>query len=171
MPDFQPIPLAIQQNTTVYLALPYGTKKGDEYGYKLILSNGSASVTKTSGAGQFTLTAAETLGMSVGRWAFFFYAINGDESLLLQKGYFDVEQDPTVTNPDFDPRSDSKKMLDSYNALLTNAAYIKTLDPATLAELEAFRKQLVWDVKREEDAEKLKRSITPRGNKLYARFV
>jgi hypothetical protein len=67
-------------------------------------------------------------------------------------------------------QSSARKRLAIYQAMTENVAYIKTLPPESMEALERIMKSLQWDVKREEDAEKLKRGGYPT-RKIFTRFT
>lgn len=168
--EYKSIGMEILQGTTQKIKSPLH-QLGDAFSYKMTLSSGGQSISKDSDTGEFTLSNTETLAMLPGRWKYFFYAISETETDLIQFGIFDIIQNPETTNPAYDARSNSKKLYDQYSALLGNASFVAELAPETLAELESFRKQLEWDIKRELDSEKLKRNIPGHSNKIYTRFV
>jgi len=118
-----------------------------------------------------SLTAAQTAQMVPGAYSWQAFASSGADRHLLASGVLrvlpDMAAEPSAAG---DQRSFARRMLQSYNELFLNVSFVKTLQPDQIEQLERVRKQLEWDVKREDDAERLKAGGYPT-RKIFTRFA
>ena len=127
----------------------------------------------TSGSGWdvvLTKTITAALYPGVFSWQCFVTNSGGTERHLLASGVLDVIADASVTQtPALDARSVARRRLESLNDMLCSSTFVKSLLPEQIESLERVRKQAEWDVKREQDAEKLRAGGYPTRN-ILVRF-
>jgi hypothetical protein len=124
-----------------------------------------------------TITATESAALEPGAYLWQSAVSATVDGVLLRKvistGQLEVVADLAAAPSSYlshDPRTSSKKSLESINELLENPAALRKMDPDKLTALYELKKQLTWDVKRENDAEKAARGGQPT-NKIYVRFT
>jgi broad-specificity NMP kinase len=98
------------------------------------------------------------------------FASKATDRFVLDTGSLVVVADLATSATAAIAQSSARKRLAVYQAMAENVAYIKTLSPDQMEALERIMKSLQWDVKREEDAEKLKRGGYPT-RKIFTRFT
>lgn len=131
----------------------------------------SATVAADGADFSVTLTAEQTLGFTPGAVSYQAFASKDGARHHVESGVVRILPDlNAVEGQSLDPRSFARRMLESYNQLFLNVSFVKTLQPDQIAELERVRKQLEWDVKREDDAERLRAGGYPT-RKIFARFA
>lgn len=175
MASSDPIPAQITQGTTLSATVACGDYPATTYTGACVFYDGASRITATVVASGLdylvSLTATQTASMRCGAWTWQAFASLGAERVELDKGLVVIAPDLVQNQtPPYDARSPARKMLAQYNELLTNAAFIKTIPPDQIAELERVRKQAEWDVKREDDAAKLKAGGYPT-RKILTRFA
>lgn len=139
------------------------------------IKNASTSLELTgvadADAFDFTLTSTQSAALYVGSYNVQFFVSKGSKRYMLSSGYVHIKPDIAASQPlAVSGSSPARQRYDKYSELLSNAAYIKTLASDQIAELERTLKRLEWDLKREDDAEKLKRSENVT-RKIYTRFI
>lgn len=130
-------------------------------------------VQATAGSWTVTLTKAITAALFPGyvSWQAFISNAGATARYEVASGVMVVKPDMAATSPvDFDPRTHARKQLEKYNAMLSDMSVIKVLDPSQIEALERIRKQMEWDVKRQDDAEKLRAGGYPT-RKIFTRFA
>lgn len=131
----------------------------------------SASVAADGADFTVTLTAAQTSEIQAGAVSYQAFASKDGERHHVESGVVRILPDfNAVQGQSLDQRTYARRQLESYNELFLNVSFVKTLQPDQIAELERVRKQLEWDVKREDDAEKLRAGGYPT-RKIFTRFV
>ena len=169
-------PLEVTQGTTqewTSVSLDYPATDGFAATFTMVAASGSLSVSATSsGAGfAFALTAAQTAALYPGSHQYTITVTDGTSTHQIESGYIYVLPDVSASQPlGTAGVSPARKRHDHYVTLVTNEAFVKTLEPGRLEEIEQIIRRLEWDVKREEDAEKIKRGINA-SRKMYTRFV
>lgn len=120
-----------------------------------------------------TLSKSITSGLFPGYMSWQAFISNSDATAryLIADGVMLVVADLSTTQPiPTDPRTYARKQLQKYNEMLADMSVIKSLDPSQIESLERIRKQLEWDVKRQDDAEKLRAGGYPT-RKIFTRFA
>lgn len=172
------VPFEITQGTTVawsVLLSDYSAASGYTLAYTFFSERQRLTVSGTqSGNGwTVTLSKANTSSLFAGpiSWQAFVSDSGATVRYKVAEGVAIVRPDLSVDQPvPLDPRTHARKMLETYNAMLSNLAFVKTLQPEQIGELERVRKQFEWDVKREDDAEKLRAGGYPT-RKIFTRFA
>ena len=178
-------PFEITQATLVEWSVDatgYGTDGDEDYlfsdgwtpTFTLINSSGSVAITGTEGDEDdydFTLSVAQTTALHPGSYRFQIVTAKGTESHLLESGYLYVRENVALEQPlCVSGKSPARQRFEHYQSLLMQESFVKTLAPGQIEELEQTMRRLEWDLKREEDAEKLKRGENTT-RKLYTRFI
>ena len=173
-------PTRIVQGTTASWLRPYGdTYPADGWQLVYAIRGGNPQTvltvtttdSPTNSSWLATIPASTTAGWEPGNYLWQLTATKDATVLLLDSGVITVDRNfATQHAVDVDTRSPARKLLDYLNQTLSNAAYLKTLQPQELSDLIMRRKYVEWDVKREEDAEKVKRGEGAR-RKIYTRFA
>jgi hypothetical protein len=169
------IPLHITQGTTVEWEESHDDYPASTWTATCIIRSEKTSLVATATASgddfEFALTATQTAALYPGSYEVQIFVAKGAERYLHDSGYVQILPDLAVSQPlTIKGDSPARQRYNNYVALLLNEAYVKTLDPDQLAALEQAVKRLEWDLKREDDAEKLKRgdNVT---RKIYTRFI
>jgi hypothetical protein len=175
MSQTEPIPAELTQGTNLAATVNGGDYPATSYTGALTLHDGTSRVTGTvtaSGSDYLcTLTTTQTAAMRPGVWTWQLFVSSGSTRQLLDSGIIKILPDLAENQiPAYDSRSASRKMLETFNKLMGDANYVKTLAPEQIAEMERVRKQAEWDVKREDDAAKLKAGGYPT-RKILTRFT
>lgn len=171
------VPFEITQGTTVawsVLLSDYSAAAGYTISYTFYSERQRLTVSGTqSGSGwTVTLSKTNTSALYAGpiSWQAFVADAGATVRYVVASGVAIIHPDLSVDQPvPHDPRTHARKMLEQYNAMLSNMAFIKTLQPEQIVELERVRKQFEWDVKRQDDAEKLRAGGYPT-RKIFTRF-
>lgn len=132
-----------------------------------------AGVQATTSSWTVTLSKAVTAAMFSGyvSWQAFISNAAGTARYLIAEGVMMVKLDLSAAHQtDNDPRTYARKQLEKYNSMMTDMTLVKTLDPVQIEALERVRKQLEWDVKRQDDAERLRAGGYPT-RKIFTRFA
>jgi hypothetical protein len=116
------------------------------------------------------ITSAQSAALAVGPYLWQAFATKSSDRYLVDSGSLVVAADLATATTAAAAQSSARKRLAIYQAMAENVAYIKTLPPESMEALERIMKSLQWDVKREEDAEKLKRGGYPT-RKIFTRFT
>lgn len=172
------VPYEIVQGTTVSWSAEnseYPATSGYVLTYVFRSARQDYTITGSASGGGWTVTLpkATTAAMYPGvfAWQAFIRDSGSTVRYDVASGIIDVKPDLAATQtPPIDARSPARKRLDAFNDLLTTPAFIKTLEPGQISELELIRKQAEWDVKREADAEKLRAGGYPT-RKILTRFA
>ncbi len=131
----------------------------------------SASTSASGADFAVTLTSAQTAELPAGAVSYQAFASKDGARHHVESGVVRILPDfNAVEGQSLDQRSYARRQLQSYNELFINVTFVKTLQPDQIAELERVRKQLEWDVKREDDAERLRAGGYPT-RKIFTRFV
>lgn len=136
----------------------------------------SLTVTATaSGSGYAaTITRAQSSGMLPGMYQYQAFVLSGDatERYMVDSGACVVIADLSgVTQAsETDARSASRRIYDSLTKILENSAAVKSMPPDQLETMYRQWMQLKWDVKREDDAERVRRG-GGQSRKIYTRFT
>lgn len=167
-------PVDIVQGTTAEWERGFGDYSPSSYScvYEIRGVSSSLTVTGVAGADEWTLTitAAQSAALAAGAYAWQAFVQSNTERHLIDSGALTVTADLATTPTPLDKRSHARRMLENLNAMLENQAYVKTLPADQFEQMTKVRKQYEWDVKREEDAEKLKRGGYPT-RKVFTRFA
>jgi len=169
-------PTEITQGTTyawIKGAADYSPADGWALTYQFRGQKSSLTITGTTNGAEWTctITAAASAAIEPGLYAWQASASKGAERYLVDEGITTVKADFGATHAvPVEPRSTARQMYEMLNGQLLNAAYVKTLQPEQLTEMIRTRKQLEWDCKREDDAEKLRRGGYPT-RKIFTRFI
>jgi len=166
-------PFEITQGTVAEWEIPVGDYSGYTATLTIISPSGSLSSLATESDGEFcfALTAAQTEDLHIGSYRFQVALALADDKHILESGYIYVRENVAQENPlAISGKSPARQRYEHYNALLLNEAFVKSLAPGQIEELEQSMKRLEWDIKREEDSEKMARGINAT-RKLYTRFV
>ena len=172
-------PTRIVQGTTATWLRPYGDYSPAD-GWALVYQiRGDIPQTvtgitptndMTNNAWLATILATQTAVWEPGNVLWQLFASKTPTVTLLDQGVLTVDINfRTQHAVDCDTRTPAKKLLDYLDQTLSNAAYLKTLAPQELSDLIQRRKYVEWDVKREQDAERLRRGDGAR-RKIYTRF-
>lgn len=116
------------------------------------------------------LTAVQTAALVAGPYIWQAFVSKGSDRIAVDSGALVVVADLGAGTTTAAAQSSARKRLAVYQAMAENVAYLKTLTPESMESLERIMKSLQWDVKREEDAEKLKRGGYPT-RKIFTRFT
>ena len=133
----------------------------------------SVAGVQSGGGWSVTLTKSTTSTMYADAFAWQAFVENSGGTVrhAIASGVLFVKPDVAANQlPPLDPRSHARVMLEKYNAMFANEAFVKTLLPEQIEALERVRKQFEWDVKRETDAEKLRAGGYPT-RKIFTRFA
>jgi hypothetical protein len=169
-------PVEVRQGTTVEwttVSEDYPATDGYAATFTAVATSGSLAVTGTvDGADwDFTLTATQTAALQPGSYEYSIKLTLGAAVYVIEAGYLYILADVTAEQPlGVAGVSPARQRHDHYVKLVTNESFVKTLQPGQLAEMEEIIRRLEWDLKREEDAEKLRRGINAT-RKLYTRFI
>ena len=117
-----------------------------------------------------TISAAQSAALVAGPYVWQAFASKASDRYVVDSGTLVVVADLATSSTATTAQSSARKRLAVYQAMAENVAYIKTLAPESMEALERIMKSLQWDVKREEDAEKLKRGGYPT-RKSFTRFT
>lgn len=117
-----------------------------------------------------SITSTQTAALTAGPYLWQAFVSKGSERYAIDTGSLVVYADLATLQATATAQSSARKRLAIYQAMAENVAYIKTLSPDQMEALERIMKSLQWDVKREEDAEKVKRGINV-SRKIYTRFI
>jgi hypothetical protein len=170
------IPTEIIQGTTAEWTFSHADYSPSLYSLKYYLrSNETPLITLTGVAGASdwttTLSKTTTAAMKIGCFVWQAFAESSTERFLVDSGILLVKQDFAQSPVEaVDLRSPARQRYEQYTAILSNEAIIKTMTPDQVESMERITRQLQWDVKREDDAEKLKRAGYPT-RKIFTRFT
>jgi hypothetical protein len=129
------------------------------------------TVTGTAGASwAVAITAVQSAALVAGPYIWQAFVSKGSDRYVIDSGSAVVVADLGAGSATTAAQSSARKRLAAYQAMSENVAYLKTLTPESMESLERIMKSLQWDVKREEDAEKLKRGGYPT-RKIFTRFT
>lgn len=175
MASTDPIPAKLVQGTNLAATVNGGDYPATSYTGSAVFYNGTTRVNATVAASSadylVTLTTTQTAAMAPGAWGWQVFVSSGSNRILLDEGTILVQPDLAANQiPGYDSRSPARIMLEKYNKLMTDAAYVKTLAPEQIEAMERIRKQAEWDVKREDDNIALKSGGYPT-RKIFTRFV
>ena len=175
MASSDPIPAELTQGTTLSATVRGGDYPAQTYTGACVFHDGQTRVTATVTASGsdflVALTKTQTADMRPGAWTWQAFASLGDARYELDSGLIVIRPDiATDQTPPFDSRSPARKMLARYNEMMGDPTFVKSLAPEQIAEMERVRKQAEWDVKREDDAAKLKAGNYPT-RKVMVRFI
>lgn len=171
------VPVDLVQGTTAEWEVTnsdYPASAGYELTYVFKSSRQSVTVTgaNSSGTWTVTLTKAITADMLAGGfgWQAFLTHTSGSPRYTIASGFINILPDYAATQiPPLDPRSYARRRLEALNELLIDVPFLRTLSPEQIEGIERVRKQSEWDVKRENDAEKLRAGGYPT-RKILTRF-
>jgi len=169
-------PVEIRQGTSVEwttVSADYPATDGFAATFTAVAASGSLSVFATASGADFlfALTPAQTAALYPGSYEYSIKLTDGTDTHVLEAGYVYILADVTAEQPlGVAGVSPARQRHDHYVKLVTNEAFVKTLQPGQLAEMEEIIRRLEWDLKREQDAEKLRRGINTT-RKLYTRFI
>ena len=134
------------------------------------------TVTATDDSGTHLVSISKTTSGSMlpGNYQYQAFVLSDDatERYMVDSGALVVVADyANVTEAsDTDARTPARRLYDSLTKILENTAAVKNMPPDQLETMYASWKQLSWDVKREEDAEKVRRG-GGQTRKVYTRFT
>jgi hypothetical protein len=139
--------------------------------YEIRGLSSTLTLTGTPGTGwAVAISAAQSAALVAGPYVWQAFASKATDRFVLDTGSLVVVADLATSATAAIAQSSARKRLAVYQAMAENVAYIKTLSPDQMEALERIMKSLQWDVKREEDAEKLKRGGYPT-RKIFTRFT
>lgn len=169
------IPANHTQGTTLSAYVPGGDYPATAYTGTCYFHDGQTKVTATVTADgddyAVTLTSTQTASMRPGVWSWQAFASATGVRYEIGRGQIIIEQDLSVNQtPPHDPRSTPRRLYEQLSEMLARPEFVKTLAPDQIAELERVRKQAQWDIKREDDAAKLKAGGYP-SRKIFTRFA
>jgi len=175
MAQTDPIPARLTQGTNLAATVSSTDYPASSYTGAGSFFNGTtrvaATVTASGGDYIVTLTTTQTAAMTPGAWGWQVFATSGSVRQLLDEGTIIIAPDLAANQvPAYDSRSTARIMLEKYNKLMSDGAYVKTLAPEQIEAMERVRKQAEWDVKREDDAIALKAGGYPT-RKIFTRFA
>ena len=154
---------------------PDAYRPGDGWTAKagLYSTRGSLEVEATATAGgdyAFALTASQTAALLPGPFRFQAEATKAGQRAVVESGTILVDPDASTAQVlAMSATSPARQRHAVYMGMITDPAVVKTLLPEQITEMEQAIKRLEWDIKREDDAEKLKRQ-TNVSRKIYTRF-
>lgn len=138
--------------------------------YELRGLTSTLTVTGTpSTSWSISITPTQSAALVSGPYVWQAFVSKGSDRFVVDSGSLIVTADLGASTT-AESRTPARRRLAIYRAMLENVAYIKTLAPESIEALERVMKSLEWDVKREEDAEKLKRGGYPT-RKIFTRFI
>jgi hypothetical protein len=172
-------PLEITQGTAHLWYVDAGDYTAAEgYAATLTIINSATSLsvagtTSTDDPGDFdfALSIAQTAALYAGSYRYQITVTDGTNTYQLENGYIYVLEDVATAQPiQVSGKSPARQRLEHYQSLLMQESILKTLAPGQIEEIEQAMRRIEWDIKREEDAEKVKRSINAT-RKIYTRFI
>jgi hypothetical protein len=168
-------PVELVQGTSVAWSRDFGDyPPSDAYvlTYEFRGEGSALTVTGVAGASAWdvAITASESAALTAGEYVWQVFASKTGERHFLDSGSLVIVADLATNPAPTDKRTHAAKMLELLSTMLENNAYLKTQTPESIAALVSARKGYEWDVKRELDAEKLKRGGYPT-RKVFARFI
>lgn len=131
------------------------------------------SATVPGGQYQTSMSATVTAGLNPGVYEWQEFSSKGNLRFLSLSGTVEVTTDlhtVSTLNKSRDGRTSARKMLDTVKRLLENEQTVLRMPPDQHAQLIDTYNRLKYEVRREEDAEKIARG-EPVTNKVYARFI
>ncbi len=139
---------------------------------------GASKLTITAGvdgnAHKAEITKAQTNAMLPGMYSYQAFVLSTDatERYMVDSGSLAVIADYAGLTQvsETDARSSSRRLYDSLTKILENASAVKAMPPDQLETMYRQWQQLKWDIRREEDAEKVRRG-GGQTRKIYTRFM
>jgi hypothetical protein len=131
------------------------------------------SATVSGGQYQTVMSATVTAGLNPGIYQWQEFSSKGNLRFLSLSGTVEVTTDlQTIStlNKSRDGRTSARKMFDAVKRILENEQSILRMAPEQHAQLLESYNKLKYEVKREEDAERIARGEVVT-NKVYARFA
>lgn len=169
------IPVEFTQGDTISWTYYDSKYTSTDYSFKTVFYSSRGNLTingVTNGSGWLSsIDHATSSTLYPGLYGYQTYLTSATEQLCIETGTIEVKADTSHSQlPNIDARSSSRKMYEDLSTLLTTTSFVKSLDPDQIVALAELRKSLEWDVKREQDAQKLKRGENNPNRNIYVRF-